>query len=287
MKVWINGELVDKQDAKISVFDHCLLYGDGVFEGIRTYNGTIFQCAAHMDRLLGSAEAIRLQIPFSADEITDAMYQTLRANGLSDGYIRLLVTRGPGTLGLDLDKCSGGAVIIIADTIALYPPEMYERGLEVIIAERRRISADMLPPAVKSCNYLNNILAKAEATDARAGEAIMLNAEGQVAEASGDNVFLVKGGTVFTPPPGAGILIGVTRRVVVGLCGKLGIPLEEQPISVAELRSAEEVFLTGTAAEVIAVTKVDGQSIGSGKAGPVTRKLLEVFRRFIRDECGG
>jgi len=287
MKVWMNGELVDKQDAKISVFDHCLLYGDGVFEGIRIYNDTIFQCAAHMDRLLASAEAIRLEVPFSREQITDAMYQTLRANGLSDGYIRLLVTRGPGTLGLDLDKCSAGAVIIIADTIALYPGEMYENGLEVIIAERRRISADMLPPAVKSCNYLNNILAKAEATDARAGEAIMLNAEGQVAEASGDNVFLVKGGTVFTPPPGAGILIGVTRRVVVGLCGKLGIPLEEQPISVAELRSADEVFLTGTAAEVIAVTKVDGQSIGSGKAGPVTRKLLEVFRRFIRDECGG
>lgn len=287
MKVWMNGELVDKQDAKISVFDHCLLYGDGVFEGIRIYNGTIFQCAAHMDRLLASAEAIRLEVPFSREQITDAMYQTLRANGLSDGYIRLLVTRGPGTLGLDLDKCSAGAVIIIADTIALYPGEMYENGLEVIIAERRRISADMLPPAVKSCNYLNNILAKAEATDARAGEAIMLNAEGQVAEASGDNVFLVKGGTVFTPPPEAGILIGVTRRVVVGLCGKLGIALEERPISVAELHSAEEVFLTGTAAEVIAVTKVDGQSIGSGKAGPVTRKLLEAFRRFIRDECGG
>ena len=287
MKVWMNGELVDKQDAKISVFDHCLLYGDGVFEGIRIYNGTIFQCAAHMDRLLASAEAIRLEVPFSREEITDAMYQTLRANGLSDGYIRLLVTRGPGTLGLDLDKCSAGAVIIIADTIALYPPETYENGLEVIIAERRRISADMLPPAVKSCNYLNNILAKADATDAGTGEAIMLNAEGQVAEATGDNVFLVKGGTVFTPPPEAGILIGVTRRVVVGLCGKLGIPLEEKPISVAELRSADEVFLTGTAAEVIAVTKMDDRSIGSGKAGPVTRKLLEAFRRFIRDECGG
>jgi branched-chain amino acid aminotransferase len=286
MKVWMNGELVDQQDAKISVFDHCLLYGDGVFEGIRIYNGTIFQCAAHMDRLLASAEAIRLEVPFSADEITDAMYQTLRANGLSDGYIRLLVTRGRGTLGLDLDKCSAGAVIIIADTIALYPSEMYESGLEVIVAERRRISADMLPPAVKSCNYLNNILAKADATDAGTGEAIMLNAEGQVAEATGDNVFLVKGGTVFTPPPEAGILIGVTRRVVVGLCGKLGISLEEKPISVAELRRADEVFLTGTAAEVIAVTKLDGQSIGSGKAGPVTRKLLEAFRRFIRDECG-
>ena len=286
MKVWINGELVDEQDAKISVFDHCLLYGDGVFEGIRIYNGTIFQCAAHMDRLLASAEAIRLEVPYSRDEITDAMYQTLRANGLKDGYIRLLITRGPGTLGLDLDKCSGGAVIIIADTIALYPPEMYENGLEVIIAERRRISADMLPPAVKSCNYLNNILAKSEATDAGTGEAIMLNAQGQVAEATGDNVFLVKGGTVFTPPPEAGILIGVTRRVVVELCGKLGIPLEEKPISVADLRAAEEIFLTGTAAEVIAVTSVDGRSIGSGKAGPVTRKLLEAFREFIRDECG-
>ena len=286
MKVWISGELVEGQDAKISVLDHCLLYGDGVFEGIRIYNGTIFQCAAHLDRLFASAEAIGLKIPLSREEITDAMYQALRTNGLSDGYIRLLVTRGPGTLSIDPPKCPKGSVIIIADSVELYPPEMYENGLEVVIAKTRRVSANMVPPSVKSCNYLNNILAKVEASDAGAGEAIMLNADGLVAEATGDNVFIVKDGTAFTPPPEAGILIGVTRRVVVELCGKLGIPLEEKPISVARLRSADEVFLTGTAAEVIAVTKLDGQSIGSGKAGPVTRKLLEAFRQFIRDECG-
>ena len=287
MKVWINGKLVDKDQAVISVFDHGLLYGDGVFEGIRAYSGTVFQCAAHMDRLYASAEGIRLPISLTKEQMTEAMYETLEANGIRDGYIRLLVTRGPGTLGLSPFQCSGGSVIIIADQIALYPEEMYRSGLEVVVARHVRISPHMLPPSVKSMNYLNNILANIEATDAGVGEAIMLNADGRVAEATGDNIFLVRDGKATTPPVAAGILIGITRSVVMGLCGKLGIPLVEEDVSVEQLCQADEVFLTGTAAEVIAVTKIDGRVIGAGKAGPVTLKLLGAFREFIRAECGG
>ena len=287
MKIWINGELLEKDQAKISVLDHGLLYGDGVFEGIRAYNGTIFQCQAHLDRLYASAKTIDLPIAMAKEDLTEAMYETLRANDIRDGYIRLLVTRGIGTLGLNPFECSGGSIIIIADQIALYPPEMYQNGLEVIIAEHVRISPNMLPPAVKSMNYLNNILANIEATKAGVGEAIMLNAAGEVAEATGDNIFIVQNGVVATPPPEAGILVGITRKVVCGLCEKLGISLQERRIAVEELFQAEEIFLTGTAAEVIAVTKVNGQVIGEGKAGPVTLKLLKAFRDFIRRECGG
>jgi branched-chain amino acid aminotransferase len=286
MKIWLNGELVDKDEAKISVFDHCVLYGDGVFEGIRAYNGVIFQCEAHMDRLLASAERVRMPLHYDRQTIVDAMYEAMKANGVVDGYIRLVVTRGPGTLGLNPFLCHDSSVFVIADQIALYPPEMYEKGLEVIVASHRRISTDMLPPSVKSCNYLNNILANIEATDAGAGEAIMLNAEGHVAEATGDNIFLVRDGKVVTPPTSAGILVGVTRNVVMGLCEKLGIELTERDITIEELPAADEIFLTGTAAEVIAVTRVDGRIIGSGKAGPVTTRLLEAFREFIRAECG-
>ena len=287
MKIWLNGELVDTEDAKVSVLDHGLLYGDGVFEGIRVYNGTIFQCAAHVDRLYESARTIRLPIALSKQEMTDAMYETLRANGISDGYIRLLITRGIGDLGLNPFICKHSSVIVIADQIALYSPPMYENGLAVVVAEHRRISPNMLPPSVKSMNYLNNILANVEARDAGAGEAIMLNADNHVAEATGDNIFIVRGGTVITPPVAAGILIGVTRKVTLGLCRQLGVPAEEKDFRLEELLSADEVFLTGTAAEIIAVTKVDGTVIGSGKAGPVTRKLLAAFREFIRAECGG
>jgi len=287
MKIWLNGELVDTEDAKVSVLDHGLLYGDGVFEGIRVYNGTIFQCAAHVDRLYESARNVRLPIAMSKQEMTDAMYETLRANGISDGYIRLLITRGVGDLGLNPFICEQSSVIVIADQIALYPPEMYENGLAVVVAEHRRISPDMLPPSVKSMNYLNNILANIEARDAGVGEAIMLNADNNVAEATGDNIFIVRGGSVVTPPVAAGILIGVTRKVTLGLCEKLSIPAEEKDFRLEELLGADEVFLTGTAAEIIAVTKVDGTVIGSGKAGPVTRKLLGAFREFIRAECGG
>ena len=285
MKVWINGKLVDKEKAAISVFDHGVLYGDGVFEGIRVYNGKIFQCDAHMDRLFASAEGIRLPVPLTKQEIVDAMYETLAANGISDGYIRLVVTRGPGTLGLNPFKCTNPIVFIIADQIVLYPPEMYETGLEVIIAKTRRISSDMLSPSIKSCNYLNNIMARAEAVDAGAAEAIMLNADGTIAEATGDNVFIVNKRTAITPPPEAGSLLGITRQIVMNLCGNLDIPMSERTVTVEQLYSADECFLTGTAAEVIAVTKVNGQVIGSGEAGAITKKLLDAFRQFIRTEC--
>ncbi len=285
MKVWINGNLVEKEKASISVLDHGVLYGNGVFEGIRVYNGKIFRCDAHMDRLFASAEGIRLPIPPAKQEIVDAMYETIAANGITDGYIRLVVTRGPGTLGLNPFRCSGGSVIIIADQIALYPPEMYETGLEVIIAKTRRMSHEMLSPAVKSCNYLNNIMARIEAVDAGVAEAIMLNADETIAEATGDNVFIVRDGTVATSPPESCGLRGITRQIVIGLAGDLGVPLAEQAVTVEQLYAADECFLTGTAAEVIAVTKVDERIIGSGKAGTITKKLLDAFRQFIRDEC--
>ncbi|KPK85528.1 MAG: branched-chain amino acid aminotransferase [Phycisphaerae bacterium SM23_33] len=287
MKVWLNGKLVDKAKACVSVFDHGLLYGDGVFEGIRVYNGTIFQCEAHLDRLFASAEAIRLPIPMTRQEITRAMQQAMRANQVREGYIRLVVTRGAGTLGLGPFDCSGGSVFIIADQVALYPQQMYEDGLAVVIARHRRISPDMLPPAVKSLNYLNNILAKIEAIDAGAGEALMLNAQGELSEATGDNIFIVRDGIVLTPPPEAGVLVGITRKVVMDLCRELGVPLEEKPLTAQELLAADEAFLTGTAAEVIAIARVDGKPIGTGKSGPITRKLLAAFRDFIRAECGG
>ncbi len=286
MKVWMNGKLIDKERAAVSVYDHGLLYGDGVFEGIRVYNGKIFQCDAHIDRLFASASAIRLKIPITREEITEAMERTVAANGIVDGYIRLVVTRGPGTLGLNPFKCTSPVVFVIADQIAIYSPEMYENGLEVIIAKTRRISPEMLPPLVKSCNYLNNILAKIEAVDAGVPEAIMLNAAGQVAEATGDNVFIVSHGVVITPPIETGILNGITRKVTINLARQLDIPLIERAIEVDELYAADECFLTGTAAEIIAVRKVDGRVIGQGKAGPITLKLMEAFRKFIRSECG-
>jgi len=286
VKVWINGTIVDKDAATISVFDHGLLYGDGVFEGIRVYAGRIFELDAHLDRLVASAGAIRLEVPYGRDAIARAMAHTVEANGLREGYIRLLVTRGAGTLGLDADKCSGGSVIIIADQVALYPQEMYDNGMAVIIAQTRRIAPNMLNPSAKSLNYLNNILAKVEAEDAGVAEAIMLNADGDVAEATGDNIFIIRGGEVITPPPAAGILIGVTRGVVIRLCGRLGIPLAERRVTPEDLYAADECFLTGTAAEVIAVTKVDGRTIGTGKPGPVTQKLLKAFRELTGTPAG-
>jgi len=281
MKVWLDGKLVDAEDARISVFDHAVLYGDGVFEGIRTYGGRIFQCQAHVDRLFSSARQIRLAIPYTKQEIVDAMYEAIRANGLTDGYIRLVVTRGPGTLGLSPFKCSEPCVYVIADQIALYPQEMYDNGMAVIIAKTLRMSANMLNPGVKSLNYLNNIMAKIEAIDAGVAEAIMLNVDGHVAECTGDNLFLVEHGGIVTPPLSAGILPGITRGVVLSLAGKLGIPVAEEDIPVERLLGADECFLTGTAAEVIAVTKINGTVIGSGKAGPITQKLLAAFHEYI------
>jgi len=282
MKIWLDGQLVDRAQAAVSVFDHGALYGDGVFEGIRAYSGKIFQCQAHMDRLFQSAAKIRLTIPYTAEQIVAAMEQTLAANNITDGYIRLVVTRGVGTLGLNPYRCPKGSVFVIADQIELYPPEMYERGMPVIIAKTRRTSATMLDPSVKSLNYLNNIMARVEAVDANVGEAIMLNDRGEVAEATGDNLFIVKNGTVLTPPVSAGILQGVTRRVVMELCAEVGIPCREQTLFPADLYAADECFLTGTAAEVIPVTKIDGKPIATATAGPITQRLIKAFKEFIR-----
>ena len=284
MKVWLDGNLVDKADAKLSVFDHGTLYGDGVFEGIRAYGGKIFQCQAHMDRLFLSAQKIRLEIPYTKQEIVDAMMQALAANGVVNGYIRLVVTRGEGTLGLGPNRCPRGSVFAIADQIELYPREMYEKGMPVIIAKTRRTSATMLDPSIKSLNYLNNIMAKIEALDAGVGEAIMLNEHGEIGEATGDNVFIVKDETVLTPPPSAGILLGVTRGVVLGLAGKLGLTVKEQTIMPQDLYGADECFLTGTAAEIIPVTKIDNASVGGGKVGPITLRLTKAFHEMIREK---
>ena len=281
MKIWLDGELVDKAHAKVDVYDHGLLYGDGVFEGIRAYNGRIFQCASHVERLYRSARLIRLAIPYTKQEIVEAMTETLKANGLSEAYIRLVVTRGIGTLGLNPFTCGRPTVFVIADLIQLYPKEMYEDGMAVIIAKTLRTSPTMLDPTVKSLNYLNNIMAKAESIDAGAPEAIMLNEHGNVAECTGDNIFLVKGGEVITPPPEAGCLIGITRAVVMHLSRKMGLPCHEKDIGPKDLFAADECFLTGTAAEVIAVTKIDHHVIGGGKVGPIAQRLTKAFRDFI------
>ena len=282
MKVWLNGRLVEKRSAKLSVFDHGTLYGDGVFEGIRVYGGKIFQTKAHIDRLFRSAEVIRLAIPYTKQQLIDATYRTLRANRRSDAYVRMAVTRGEGTLGLNPNKCPKPSVFIIVDSIELYPPEMYETGMPVIVAKTIRTSPRSLNPAAKTLNYLNNILAKIECVNAGASEAVMLNEHGNVAEATGDNVFIVKDGRLITPPASAGILMGVTRAVVMKLAGRLGIAMEEKDFAPDALYAADECFMTGTAAEVIAVTRIDGKPVGSGHPGPVTRKLMAAFREFIR-----
>ena len=282
MKVWLNGRLVEKRSAKLSIFDHGTLYGDGVFEGIRVYGGKIFQTKAHIDRLFRSAEVIRLAIPYTKQQLIDATYRTLRANRRSDAYVRMAVTRGEGTLGLNPNKCPKPSVFIIVDSIELYPPEMYETGMPVIVAKTIRTSPRSLNPAAKTLNYLNNILAKIECVNAGASEAIMLNEHGNVAEATGDNVFIVKDGRLITPPASAGILMGVTRAVVMKLAGRLGIAMEGKDFAPDALYAADECFMTGTAAEVIAVTRIDGRTIGGGQAGPVTRKLMAAFREFIR-----
>lgn len=282
MKVWLNGKLIDRDDAKVSVFDHGLLYGDGVFEGVRIYGGRIFQAQAHVDRLYESAERIRLEIPYAKQEIIDAMYAACQANDVTDGYIRPVITRGPGTLGLNPFKCTDPVVFVIADYIALYPREMYENGLAVIIAKTIRMPARAADPAVKSLNYLNNIYAKIEAIDAGVMEAVMLNTDGNVAEATGDNIFIVVDGDVVTPPPEAGMLLGITRAVVKRMCEKNGVDFVERNFRPKDLYEADECFLTGTAAEVIPVTKVDDTTIGDGTSGPVTKKLLAAFHEFIR-----
>ena len=246
------------------------------------YGGKVFRCDEHVDRLFASAEAIRLPLKMSKQEIVDAMYSAIEANGVVDGYIRLVVTRGPGDLGLNPFLCKTPVVYVIADQIKLYPQEMYENGLAVVIAKTPRRTGAMVPSAAKTLNYLNNIMARMEAIDAGAGEAVMLNVDGQVAEATGDNIFIVTGGKVVTPPPEAGILVGITRGLVIGLAKELGIEVEQRPVMPDELFTADECFLTGTAAEVIAVTKIDDTVIGDGKAGPVTTRLLGAFRKLTK-----
>jgi branched-chain amino acid aminotransferase len=282
LKVWIDGKLVDKSDAKLSVYDHGLLYGDGVFEGIRVYNSKIFECDAHLDRLWNSAKAIRLEIPVSRDEITRAMYETVKANNFTDCYMRLVVTRGVGDLGLNPQKCSKPTVFVIADLIAVYPKEMYDKGMAIITASVVRNHPNALPPRVKSLNYLNNILAKIEANDAGVPEALMINHQGNVCECTADNIFVVRDGVVQTPMTADGILEGVTRKVIISLCAKLGVPLVEKTIQRHDVYIAEEVFLSGTGAEVIAVTRIDGRTIGAGSAGVVTRRVMEAFHKHVR-----
>ena len=283
-QVYISGRLLPKEQATVSVYDHGLLYGDGVFEGIRVYNKRVFLLEEHVRRLYASANAIRLQIPISPEEMTRAVEETVKANGLTDGYVRLVVTRGAGSLGLDIRKTSHPQVIIIADTITLYPEELYEHGMSIITASTIRNHSAALSPRIKSLNYLNNILAKIEGTDAGCAEALMLNHKGEVAECTGDNVFIVVRGVLKTPPCDAGILEGITRNCVMQLARETGIEVAEAAMTRYDLYAADECFLTGTAAEVIPVVKLDGRPIGDGKPGPVTRQLRTRFQEFARGE---
>ncbi len=280
MKIWLNDRLVDESEAKISVFDHGLLYGDGVFEGIRVYSGRIFEFDAHLDRLYRSARAIRLELPMSREKIIEATEKTVGTNGFSEGYIRLVVTRGIGTLGLNPFVCKNPQLFIIADKIQLYPEELYEKGLRVISASTLRNHPQALPPQMKSLNYLNNILAKIEAVDANAPEAIMYNQQGYVAEATGDNVFTVLGGIIYTPPVQAGSLEGITRDVVIKLAKIEKLKVVERNLTRFDLYAADEMFLTGTAAEVIGVVDVDGRIIGAGKPGHITNLLRKKFYEY-------
>jgi branched-chain amino acid aminotransferase len=282
LKVYINGQLLDKENAKISVYDHGLLYGDGVFEGMRSYGGKVFRLKQHLDRLWNSAKTIWLEIPMSRDDMAKAVNDTLAANQIKDGYIRLVVTRGAGTLGLDPNRCSHPQVIIITDKIELYPEDFYRNGLEIVTASTMRNHPGALNPRIKSLNYLNNILAKIEGLKAGCIEALMLNQKGEVAEATGDNIFLVRDGILQTPPLDAGILEGITRDAVIELARAAGIEVREMPLTRHDVYIADECFLTGSAAEVIPVVKIDNRTIGDGKPGPITRDLITRFRKLTR-----
>jgi branched-chain amino acid aminotransferase len=282
MKVYIDGKFYDEKNAKISVFDHGLLYGDGVFEGIRAYNGRVFKLTEHIERLFYSAKAILLEIPMTPKDVAAAVVQSCRKNGLRDGYIRLVVTRGIGTLGLNPNKCKKPSVIVIADKIQLYPHGFYEHGLEIITVATTRNLHSALNPAIKSLNYLNNILAKIEALNGGCEEAIMLNSEGYVSECTGDNIFIVKGGQLLTPPLSAGALYGITRGTVMGLARESGLAVSEPNLTRYDLFNADECFLTGTGAEIIAVVKIDGRVIGAGKPGPVTAGLVRKYHELTQ-----
>lgn len=277
MKVYLDGELVDKEDAKISVFDHGLLYGDGVFEGIRAYNGRVFKLREHVDRLFFSAKAIMLNIPMAAEEICKAVVDTCRANNIRDGYVRLVVTRGAGTLGLNPFKCPKASIFVIADKIQLYPEQLYTDGMDLITVPTTRNHQNAINPAIKSLNYLNNILAKIEALNSGHEEAIMLNSQGFVAECTGDNLFIIKGESMMTPPLEAGALYGITRQTAIDIAESMGLVVTEPNITRYDIFNADECFLTGTAAEVMPVVKLDGRVIGNGKPGPFTRSIVEKY----------
>ena len=282
MKVYIDGKYFDERAAKVSVFDHGLLYGDGIFEGIRAYNGRVFKLKEHIDRLFCSAKALLLNIPLSHDQMMRAVVETCRRNKVRDGYIRLVVTRGIGTLGLNPNRCKNPSVIIIAGKIQLYPQELYRKGMEIITVPTVRNLHSALNPAIKSLNYLNNILAKIEAINAGCEEAVMLNAEGFVAECTGDNLFIVKEGQLFTPPLSAGALYGITRRVVMDIALENGVQVSEPNLTRYDLFNADECFLTGTGAELVPVVKIDGRRIGTGKPGPLTLKLEALYHGLTK-----
>ncbi len=284
MKIWLDGKIVPREEAKVSVFDHGLLYGDGIFEGIRSYNGRIFRLDEHLERFYKSGRAIMLRIPLSLNELEEAIIETLRANNLKDAYIRLVATRGVGDLGLDPVKCPSPTIFIIASKIQLYPLELSEKGLSLVTVPTRRNDVESLNPAIKSLNYLNNILAKIEATNAGAAEALMLNRDGYVAECSGDNIFIVENGTIFTPPISAGTLEGITRDVVIELAESLKIKCLESLLTRYDLYNSDEIFLTGTAAEIIPITKFDGRTIKDGKVGPLTKRLMLGFKKMVNNQ---
>ena len=283
-KVYINGKLMEKEQAKISVFDHGLLYGDGVFEGIRSYDGLVFKLKEHLDRFFESAKTLMLKIPLSRQELTEAIIQTLKANRLKDSYIRLVVTRGEGDLGLDPRKCDRPTLIIITDRIVLYPKKLYREGLEIITVPTQRNVPGAVDPQIKSLNYLNNILAKIEAVNAGKEEAIMLNHAGYVAECTGDNIFIVKNGELLTPPTYVGALKGITRLAVITIARREKISFREEVMTRHTVFNADETFLTGTAAEVIPVVKVDGRVIGNGNPGPLTLRIMQEFHKLTRTD---
>ena len=281
LQIYIDGEFFSKENAKISVFDHGLLYGDGVFEGIRFYNGRVFQHEEHIDRIFDSAKAIHLEIPATKQELGDIVLATIKENKLQDGYVRLIITRGAGELGLSPYRCEKASIIVIASTISLYPEEKYEKGLILATCATRRPTHDSLSPAVKSLNYLSNVMAKVEAMAAGAEEGVMLNAEGYVAECTGDNIFIVKNGVISTPTVASGSLYGITRTVVINLAREAGYELREVQMTRYDLYTADELFLTRTAAEVVPVAEYDKRKIGTGTTGPITRELIGAFRKLV------
>lgn len=284
IQIYVDGKYYPKEEAKISVFDHGFLYGDGVFEGIRAYNGRVFKLKEHIDRLYNGARGVMINIPLTKEEMTEVVLETLRRNQLRDAYIRLVISRGAGDLGLDPKKCSKPTVVCIADKIVLYPEELYEKGMEIITAATRRNRPEGVNPQMKSLNYLNNIMAKLEANLAGAPEALLLNNEDYVAECTGDNIFIVKNGVLITPPPYVGILVGITRNAIIEAAERLGIKVEEKVFTRYEVFTADECFLSGTAAEAVPVVKVDGRPIADGKPGPITKQIIKEFKELIKTE---